>query len=368
MHRGSEILKSKLYVKILAVGIFILLIGIASASSVSINIIKTSSDSNYTKTTTQTGESEIINRESIGVTTLDGTVEVVDQQQYSNCGWGVSVRTRYWEAQSFIPTLETLTKIKVKISKTAYWTPSDINITLHIRTSLTGEDLVNLTQEVGPIRDNWLEYEIPLSRYYLVFYTKWLEYDFPDLTVIPGNKYYIILESDAGTIDKHYLWVFQRNNGYNDGEAWSSNDSGVTWTLDENLPSWEGLDCCFITYGFEKAPRKPIILGPRIVLSKEPPTYRFLSTDPEGNNVSYFIKWGDDNVTEWGDYQVAGEFYSESYKWAKIGKYVIEAKAKDIYGAESEWSNITVRVLRPRVRFGFIDIFPIMKRLLALLG
>ena len=85
----------RFYKKGLLVKIIVLFIGIAIASSININIVKASDDSDYEKVTTQTGESEIIRRESIELTSLGGPVEVIDQEQRPDCRLGKGVYTRF---------------------------------------------------------------------------------------------------------------------------------------------------------------------------------------------------------------------------------------------------------------------------------
>ena len=36
-------------------------------------------------------------------------------------------------------------------------------------------------------------------------------------------------------------------------------------------------------------------------------TYRFISEDPEGDNVSYYVEWGDDSSDGWTSYIPSGQ-------------------------------------------------------------
>lgn len=92
------------------------------------------------------------------------------------------------------------------------------------------------------------------------------------------------------------------------------------------------------------APSTPTIDGPT---SGEPGTsytYNFVSTDENGNDISYYIKWGDGSTTDWTAFQASGTPYSESHIWSETGTYTIEAKARDTHGAESEWGTLTVEI------------------------
>ncbi|PNX45525.1 MAG: hypothetical protein BV459_08255, partial [Thermoplasmata archaeon M11B2D] len=68
-------------------------------------------------------------------------------------------------------------------------------------------------------------------------------------------------------------------------------------------------------------------------------TYYCNVTDPEGNQVWYWFEWGDGTNSGWiGPYD-SGTTGSAEHAWSKKGSYNITVKAKDIYDAESVWSD-----------------------------
>ena len=91
-----------------------------------------------------------------------------------------------------------------------------------------------------------------------------------------------------------------------------------------------------------KSPNPPIITGPTSGKAGTSYTYTFTSTDPDGDDVSYYIKWGDGGTTTWTAFQASGTSYSESHTWSTQDTYFIEAKAKDTYSAESDWATLEV--------------------------
>jgi len=68
-------------------------------------------------------------------------------------------------------------------------------------------------------------------------------------------------------------------------------------------------------------------------------TYNTSTTDPDGNNIYYLLRWGDGTNSGWIGPYSSGEFGSISHVWESPGIYTIGAKAKDRYGAESNWSS-----------------------------
>ena len=93
-------------------------------------------------------------------------------------------------------------------------------------------------------------------------------------------------------------------------------------------------------FNFSNPPTKPTIpQGTRIGTIGKNYTYLTRSTDIDGDQISYLFNWGDGNESDWlGPYE-SGEECRESKVWTSRGNYEIKVKAKDIYGAESSWSD-----------------------------
>jgi len=67
--------------------------------------------------------------------------------------------------------------------------------------------------------------------------------------------------------------------------------------------------------------------------------YTTNTTDPNGDKVYYKWDWGDGTTSGWlGPYD-SGQIINATHKWKMQGNYNIRVKAKDITGAESEWSD-----------------------------
>ena len=91
------------------------------------------------------------------------------------------------------------------------------------------------------------------------------------------------------------------------------------------------------------------------------------TSDPEKNKISYIFDWGDGTQSLWL-YKTMGTIKS-SHNWTERGTYNVRVKARDIYGAESEWSDPLV-VTMPRVKIinrsllNFLEDHPILSLIL----
>ncbi len=96
-------------------------------------------------------------------------------------------------------------------------------------------------------------------------------------------------------------------------------------------------------------PNPPIIIGepmPKVSFEYE---YCFSTTDPEGQNVSYYIEWGDGTSDGWSRYHPSGEFIGYKHTWSKVDwDNIIRCKAKDIYGKESDWNESVRPIMKSR--------------------
>jgi len=73
----------------------------------------------------------------------------------------------------------------------------------------------------------------------------------------------------------------------------------------------------------------------------EDSTYNFsaVTTDPDGDSISYQFDWGDTNLSAWSNYVSSGQSVSLNHSYSSPGIYSVTAKAKDVDGAESDWSD-----------------------------
>lgn len=89
-------------------------------------------------------------------------------------------------------------------------------------------------------------------------------------------------------------------------------------------------------------PEKPTINGPTSAKTGEDHEYTFVTTDPDGDDVYYFVDWGDETNSSWLGPSNSGEEVTATHTWSEDGIYIIRVKAKDMDGAESDFETLKV--------------------------
>ncbi|UCF50493.1 MAG: DUF2341 domain-containing protein [Thermoplasmatales archaeon] len=77
-------------------------------------------------------------------------------------------------------------------------------------------------------------------------------------------------------------------------------------------------------------------------------TFEVFASDFDGDNVYYYIDWGDGTSSEWDGPHPNGIPMYFYHTWTEGGWSIgaIKAKAKDIYGAESDWGTLNIIIDR----------------------
>jgi outer membrane protein assembly factor BamB len=121
------------------------------------------------------------------------------------------------------------------------------------------------------------------------------------------------------------------------------------------------------------APEAPSISGPTEGRIKTQYEYNFTTTDPNEDDVFYYIEWGDGKIEDWiGPYN-SGEKVTINHTWNEKGTYAIRARVKDINNLWGPWSEFEVTMPKSKqfsnnsfLRFleNHPRIFPILRQLL----
>jgi hypothetical protein len=127
-----------------------------------------------------------------------------------------------------------------------------------------------------------------------------------------------------------------------------------------------------ITIVQNQTPSTPLITGPSQGKPRISYNYEIESIDPENENISYYIDWGDGTNTGWIGPHPSGQEQTLNHTWNKKGTYTIKAKARDIHDQESNWGilSVTMPYEPPHFRFfewlfeRFPHAFPLLRYLL----
>ncbi len=115
------------------------------------------------------------------------------------------------------------------------------------------------------------------------------------------------------------------------------------------------------------APSAPEITGPANGNSKTEIDYTFKSTSPLGNDVYFYIDWGDGDwrIDWWVGPFGSGENAVISHSWSDLGTYTIKTRCKDSDNLWSDWSEFKVTIPKNRASIGsywlrLLEEFPIL--------
>jgi hypothetical protein len=120
-------------------------------------------------------------------------------------------------------------------------------------------------------------------------------------------------------------------------------------------------------------PNKPNTpVGPLTGKINEELTFFTSTVDLDMDNIFYLFDWGDGSESLWLGPFNSGEECSSSHTLIDQGTYEVKVKAKDVYDAESEWSDPLI-ISIPKIKSlnvfynsisSLIEQFPILKLLL----
>jgi len=116
-------------------------------------------------------------------------------------------------------------------------------------------------------------------------------------------------------------------------------------------------------------PYTPIITGPTFGKTGTKYEYKFVTVDPDNDEIFYYIIWGDGTSDGWLGPYSSGDEIKVSHTWSKTGIYKIQAKAKDTNDLESDYGTLTVIIPRTKASFysslfKFLEHFPLLQKIL----
>lgn len=179
--------------------------------------------------------------------------------------------------------------------------------------------------------------------------------------------------------------IVKNSSGPYNGGRWGDY-SGVSCDPSDNLTFWmhgeytpDGstwntwISATIINYPPE-TPDKPD--GPEEWIQNVEATFSTSAIEPEGQDVYYKFDWDDGTDSGWVGPFNSGDTGSANHKWKSKDTYTIKVKSKDIYDAESEWSDpLVVTMPKNKILYNplllrlferFPNAFPILRQLWGL--
>jgi hypothetical protein len=95
-------------------------------------------------------------------------------------------------------------------------------------------------------------------------------------------------------------------------------------------------------------PLAPTITGPTSGKPGESYTFNYVTTDPNGDDISYYVDWGDGDFEDWDGPYSSGTGSSASHTWTSKGSYIVKVKAKDSNGDEGPWGVLSISIPRAK--------------------
>lgn len=185
----------------------------------------------------------------------------------------------------------------------------------------------------------------------------------PEIGILNETCTFSTSTTDPNDDQVYYKWNWGDGNfsewlgPYNSGET---AQASYTWTgLGSYLvkvkarDSWGAASSwsepLYVAIVTDTSPNPPTLDGPTNGKTGVTYPYEISTIDPNGDDIYYFVFWGDGTSTGWMGPYKSGEVLSVSHKWDTKGTYIISAKAKDVVGYESYWTTLEITMPRNRI-------------------
>jgi hypothetical protein len=107
---------------------------------------------------------------------------------------------------------------------------------------------------------------------------------------------------------------------------------------------------------FNQPPGLPEITGPTSGKIDVEQSYQITAQDPDGNDLYYYIDWGDGSeIGLIGPYS-SGRTAIAKHNWTEKESYTIKVKSRDVYNATSDWTSLEISM--PKQYFSFSYVLP----------
>jgi len=172
-----------------------------------------------------------------------------------------------------------------------------------------------------------------------------------------------------------YLWEFEGGDTSDEANPVYSYPVQGNYSITLTVTDAENNVSVDTTIAYVRSPpSKPDIDGPANGHFGEEYEYTFTAVDPEGDDIWYYVEWGDDSSSGWLGPYSSGEAIALSHIWEEQDTYTIRCRAKDTLGGVSEWGTLEVTMpINQPAQFPFIqwllerfpNAFPLLRHILG---
>jgi hypothetical protein len=186
---------------------------------------------------------------------------------------------------------------------------------------------------------------------------------------------YLVKTDSEGDEEWSYFIEHESRGDTDSGSFWiQTNDGGYIATGETGEYNLALIDLLLIKLeGGNQAPSAPDINGPANGSAKTSYKYGFVSIDPDGDEIFYYIDWGDGTSEDWIGPFTSEEKIGVNHSWAKKRTYVIRARVKDEYNAIGKWSTYEIVIPKNKpFNFNFpllnwlvkrfLQVFPLLRQ------
>jgi hypothetical protein len=153
--------------------------------------------------------------------------------------------------------------------------------------------------------------------------------------------YFLDMENNSGAFSNWQFGV---------GHAWSKDQMAPMIDWDYSYGTWRGVIECCLLFGDpaqmfksptpSQPPTQPIKpVGQTLGIWNVEYSYTSSATEPDGEQLFYLFDWGDGTTSGWLGPYSSGATGTGSHSWTALGTYNVKARARDIWGAGSKWSD-----------------------------
>jgi rhodanese-related sulfurtransferase len=148
------------------------------------------------------------------------------------------------------------------------------------------------------------------------------------MTLYNGNEIIVYCRTGSRSVSAINILI---DNGFN----------GIIYNMLGGITDWKSSGFPIIG---NQPPDKPDISGKVNGKVGETYEYGFIANDPENDTIYYYINWSDNSTEDWiGPYNSGTEVII-THNWTEQGIYLIQAKVRDKYGDESNWSTLEINM------------------------